>query len=195
MSSAQGDTSTPKKQKSTYNHPYLIHSSTSAVLSRTNTSPSVSYTALPQSTPGHRASKSMGFLRSSQSVDDLRSPEKGETSRHLPQKERIQDRPSGYTSSYTPPVRRKLVNRYSVSSLSDLTQSDEGGLQTEQPPSKAAGKLDMSVWAWKTGVKTETTMTGDLLVCFTHKAGPEFELTNRPISPIPKLGMVSLSGS
>ena len=195
MSSTQGDVSTPKKQKSTYNHPYLIHSSSSAVLSRTNTSPSVSYTALPPSTPGHRASKSMGFLRSSQSVDDLRSPEKGETSRPLTQKERIQDGASGYTASYTPPVRRKLVNRYSVSSLSDLTQREEGGLENEQPRVKATGKLDMSVWAWKTGVQTETTMTGDLLVCLTPTSGSELRLTCYLISQIPKLGMVSRSGS
>lgn len=157
--SSQHSTSTPKKQKSTYNHPYLIHSSSSAVLSRTNTSPVVNYTALPPSTPGHRTSKSMGFLRASQSVDDLRSPEKPGRDGSNPQTKGG----SGYTS-YTPPVRRKLVNRYSVSNLSDLAPREEKDVIAEKESERKTGKLDMGVWEWKMGVKAETVPTRDLPV-------------------------------
>jgi hypothetical protein len=166
MSSNQG-ISTPTKQKSTYNHPYLIHSSASAVLSRTNTSPSVSYTALPPATPGHRTSKSMGFLRTSQSVDDLRSPEKADPQSRLDEGESKATGGSGYTS-YKPPVRRKLVNRYSVSNLSDLAPRDGNDvLSSGTENDRKAGKLDMSVWEWKTRVKAEASSTRELPVSYS----------------------------
>jgi hypothetical protein len=162
-SSNQG-ISTPTKQKSTYNHPYLIHSSSSAVLSRTNTSPVVSYSALPPATPGHRSSKSMGFLRSSQSVDDLRSPEKVGPGDSQPGLREGQSKAKGGYTPYTPPVRRKLVNRYSVSNLSDITSRDGNDVLSGKESERKAGKLDMGVWEWKMGSKPEAVSNRELPV-------------------------------
>lgn len=94
-------------------------------------------------------------------MDDLRSPEKAGAGDSQSGLREGQSKAKGGYTSYTPPVRRKLVNRYSVSNLSDITSRDVlSGKESE----RKAGKLDMGVWEWKLGSKPEAVSIRELPV-------------------------------
>ena len=108
----------------------------------------------------------MGFLRNSQSVDDLRSPEKAGSVDSQCMSPRGDGKAKGGSSytAYTPPVRRKLVNRYSVSNLSDIAPREGSDTGLERESERKTGKLDMGVWEWKMGVKADAGPTRELPV-------------------------------
>jgi hypothetical protein len=162
-SSSHSSTYTPTKSNQTnYSHPYLIHTTSSAALSRNNTSPAKPINGHTHTYTGHRVSKSMGTLRSSQSVDDLRipdSPTPGSPS-------------ASYPHSYHPPERRKLGSRYSISDLSDLNQPgsplvSEKHLKDTERAEKKMGKVDLSVWEWKLQPKDASGLGRELPVSST----------------------------
>lgn len=97
-------------------------------------------------------------------MDDLRSPEKAGAGDSQPGLREGQSKAKGGYTSYTPPVRRKLVNRYSVSNLSDITSRDANEVLSGKESEKKAGKLDMGVWEWKMGSKPEAVPTRELPV-------------------------------
>ena len=108
----------------------------------------------------------MGFLRNSQSVDGLRSPEKAGSVDSQCMSPRGDGKAKGGSSytAYTPPVRRKLVNRYSVSNLSDIIPREGSDTGLERESERKTGKLDMGVWEWKMGVKADAGPTRELPV-------------------------------
>lgn len=97
-------------------------------------------------------------------MDDLRSPEKAGSGDSQSGLREGQSKAKGGYTSYTPLVRRKLVNRYSVSNLSDITSRDANDVLSGKESERKAGKLDMGVWEWKLGSKPEAVPTRELPV-------------------------------